>query len=91
MKSYLMITGATGGLGSAFVLEAAKNGYDLMLTDHVPNGGVFADRLAEKYKIKAVYKPCDLSQEESRTRLLTELKQEGVKFWGLINVARTGS
>ncbi|EKD87873.1 MAG: hypothetical protein ACD_35C00160G0004, partial [uncultured bacterium] len=33
MKSYLMITGATGGLGSAFVLEAARRGYDLLLTD----------------------------------------------------------
>jgi short-subunit dehydrogenase len=87
MKSYLMITGATGGLGSAFVLEAAKNGYDLLLTDLAPEGQGFANRLSEKFNIEVLYKPCDLSVEESRTQLLNEIKQEDYRFWGLINVA----
>lgn len=87
MKSYLMITGATGGLGSAFVLEAAKNGYDLLLTDLAPEGQGFAKQLSEKFNIDVLYKPCDLSVEEDRTQLLNEVKQEGYRFWGLINVA----
>jgi short-subunit dehydrogenase len=87
MKSYLMITGATGGLGSAFVLEAAKKGYDLFLTDLSAEGAHFADRLAEKFNISVLYQPCDLSDERAREQLLTIIKQEGYRFWGLINVA----
>lgn len=87
MKSYLMITGATGGLGSAFVLEAARRGYDLLLTDRVPEGASFADRLSEKFNINVVYQPCDLADDNAREKLLASLKTEGYRFWGLINVA----
>ena len=31
-KKYSLITGATGGLGKAFVYEAAEQGYALLLT-----------------------------------------------------------
>lgn len=87
MNSYLMITGAMGGLGSAFVLEAAKRGYDLFLTDLNSDGSGFAQCLSEKFNIKVVYQPCDLSLEESRTKLFTEIKNAGFSFWGLVNVA----
>ena len=33
MKSYVFITGATGGLGKAFAVECANRGWDLFLTD----------------------------------------------------------
>jgi uncharacterized protein len=69
------------------VLEAAKRGYDLVLTDLSPAGSNFASQLAEKYKIEVIYKPCDLSLEESRGQLLAELLKDGIQFWGLINVA----
>ncbi|MBA4383186.1 MAG: short-chain dehydrogenase [Anaerolinea sp.] len=87
MKSYLMITGATGGLGNAFVLEAARRGYDLLLTDRTPEGESFAGRLAEKFNIEVIYQPCDLADEKARETLLDGLKTDGYKFWGLINVA----
>lgn len=87
MKSYLMITGATGGLGSAFVLEAARRGYNLLLTDRTPEGESFAGRLAEKFNIEAIYRPCDLADDKSREALLSGLKKDGYRFWGLINVA----
>lgn len=87
MKSYLMITGATGGLGSAFVLEAARRGYNLLLTDRTPEGESFAGRLAEKFNIEVVYQPCDLAEDKARETLLAGLKTYGYKFWGLINVA----
>lgn len=87
MKSYLMITGARGGLGTSFVIEAAKRGFDLFLTDLSSEGESFAGRLAEKFNIEVIYRPCDLASEEARGQFLTGLKNEGFKFCGLINVA----
>lgn len=87
MKSYLMITGATGGLGSAFVLEAARMGFDLYLTDRVESGATVAARVAEKYKIDVCYRPCDLAEASEREKFFQELKKEGISFWGLVNVA----
>jgi uncharacterized protein len=87
MKSFLLITGATGGLGSAFVLEAAKRGYDLLLTDKNPDGNSLAVRLAEKFHVTVNYRPCDLADDNAREKFLTGLKADGFVFWGLINVA----
>ena len=87
MKSYLMVTGAMGGLGSAFVLEAARAGYNLLITDRPQEGVGFAVKLAEKFNIEVVYRPCDLASEEQRGKFLEVLKEEGYHFWGLINVA----
>lgn len=87
MNSFLLITGATGGLGRAFVLEAAGRGYDLFLTDKHPEGGCFASRLSEKFKINVIYRPCDLADELAREEFIASLKAEGRVFWGLINVA----
>ncbi|MRS06017.1 SDR family NAD(P)-dependent oxidoreductase, partial [bacterium] len=87
MKSYLLITGATGGLGKAFVQEAACRGYDLLLTDRIPDGGSFANRLAERFHISVEYRPCDLADDNAREKFLSDLKMEERVFWGLINVA----
>lgn len=87
MKSYLLITGAAGGLGSAFTAAAARKGFDLVLTDLYENGQDFARRTAEKYGVEVRYFPCNLRKEDERTALFETLKQNGLKFWGLINVA----
>jgi uncharacterized protein len=87
MKKFLMITGATGGLGRAFVLESARLGYDLFLTDQAAGGDVVAARLAEKFNINVQYRPCDLGSEERRGEFINSLKSDGLSFWGLINVA----
>jgi short-subunit dehydrogenase len=89
MTAYVLITGATGGLGSAFALECARRGYDLVLTDIQPAGLALANYLAEKYNIKVAYYPCDLSNTEDRSRFYQHLVTEGYRFWGLLNVAGT--
>lgn len=33
MKSYVLISGAAGGLGKAFAAECASRGWDMVLTD----------------------------------------------------------
>ncbi len=89
MAEYVLITGATGGLGSAFALECARRGYDLVLTDVRPAGSALATYLAENYGIQAAYYPCDLSRAEERSRLYQLLAAQSYRFWGLLNVAGT--
>ncbi len=89
MAEYILITGATGGLGSALSMECARRGYDLVLTDIGPTGSALASFLAEKYRVRAVYYPCNLTQAEDRRQFYLQLSSEGYRFWGLLNVAGT--
>ncbi len=89
MNSYLMISGATGGLGSAFVHECARRGYALVLTDRHPQGVEFARTVAGHYGVDVQYFPCNLTDQSSRNDLFNTLKALELNFWGLINVAGT--
>jgi short-subunit dehydrogenase len=82
-----MISGATGGLGTALVLECAKRGYSLYLTDIREEGALFARSIAETYQIEARYRACDLTSSQARQDMFDQLNSEGCDFWGLINVA----
>ncbi len=87
MKSYAMITGATGGLGSAFGIDCARRGYDLVLTDRNPAGEEHARVIAGTYGVEVHYLPCDLTDPQGRQRLYEELSRRGWRFWALFNVA----
>jgi len=87
MKSYVLITGATGGLGSAFAVACAEKGYDLVLTDLHEQGSDFARRIAAAYGVEVHYFACDLTSDAAREQLYERLQSAGMKFWGLINVA----
>jgi uncharacterized protein len=87
MKSYLLISGATGGLGSEFVCDCARRGYDLFLTDQRNELAGFAEYIARNFNVEVISKPCDLSSRQCRTEFFNEVKAEGRRFWGLINVA----
>ncbi len=88
MNSYVLITGATGGLGKAFAMECAERGWNLLLTD------IEASRL-EKLKagikglfdITVVYKECDLTNDVSRQKLWSFIEEKELIFHFLINVA----
>lgn len=87
MNSYLLITGATGGLGSAFAQECAQRGYALYLTDWSDAGQSFADYLRQTYGVEVRFRACDLTSAQQRQVLYQAFKEEGIRFWGLINVA----
>jgi len=87
METYLMISGATGGLGSALVVECARRGYNLYLTDISDEGAEFAASIAKTYGVEARYRACDLTSGQARQELFNQLKVEGCSFWGLLNVA----
>lgn len=87
MPSYILITGALGGLGSALAHECARRGYHLYLTDICPGGEEMAHTLAKTYSIDVRYRPCELTSAEDRASLLADFKEEGCTFCGLFNVA----
>jgi short-subunit dehydrogenase len=87
MKSYMLITGATGGLGSALALDCARRGYDLVLSDRTQAGAAFAETIRETYGVEAHYLACDLTDPQSRQEFYAQLARRGWRFWSLINVA----
>ena len=87
MTSYILITGVTGGLGSAFVIECAKRGFPIFLTDVSEAGYRFANYLSENYHIETRFKSCDLTSPDKRKEFYDYLQMENIQFRGLINVA----
>ncbi len=75
---YTMITGATGGLGEAFVRIAAKNGENLILT------GRYEGKL--RLLNVRIY-AADLSDEASRASMMRAIAEAHLKIARLINVA----
>lgn len=88
MKSYVLITGAAGGLGKAFAVECASRGWDMFLTDLRGEPlQELSDALRRTYDVDVLYFPSDLTNQTSREKLFDYLKNENFSFWSLINVA----
>lgn len=87
MYSFVLISGATGGLGSVMVTEFARRGYNLLLTDLRDDVVGFADYIGKTFNIEARGMSCDLTSPQARTDLLNALKEDGIRFRGLVNVA----
>ena len=84
--AYTIITGALGGLGSAFAYEFARRGTNLILIDQAVEGKALEDFLSERFQIKTRYLSCDLSDKIARSHLFQNLTNEGIIFDGLVNV-----
>ena len=86
---YTMITGATGGLGGAFVRLAVKNSENLILTGRheeklrLLKEKILAENTGADVRIFAV----DLSDEGSREETIRQIAAEHLKIGRLINVA----
>ena len=88
-KRYALITGATGGLGKAFVFALAKRGYSLLLT-----GRSEAKLQALQEEIARVYPhaetrvyAADIASEAGLRRLMEGIAADGNKISFLANVA----
>ncbi len=88
-EKYALVTGATGGLGKAFVEELAREGYALLLTGRSEEKlALLKEELSHRYPdltIKAY--AADLSSEESRAALFSQIEREGARLSMLVNVA----
>jgi short-subunit dehydrogenase len=88
MKSYVLITGAAGGLGKAFAVECAARGWDLFLTDLSEGALVpLAEGLARLHGVNVRYATCDLVDSASRDAFWGHVQRMGASFHQLINVA----
>ncbi len=87
-KNYVMITGAGGGLGKAFVMECASRGWNLFLTDLNENMLYDVSKTVRSvYGIDVLSRQCDLSIDSERQQMCEYIKEAGMCFSGLINVA----
>ncbi|MCC6147722.1 MAG: SDR family NAD(P)-dependent oxidoreductase [Anaerolineaceae bacterium] len=88
MKSYALITGATGGLGKALAAECASRGWNLFLTDLSEQSlEALAIGLGRLHSVDILYQPCDLTDSASREILWQAIEQAGLRFHLLLNVA----
>ena len=88
-KGYAFVTGATGGLGKAFVYVLAERGENLILTGRSEEklSGLKAE-LAEKYPQADVrIYPADLANEGSRYAMMEKITTDGLSISTLVNVA----
>ncbi len=87
MDSYIMITGALGGLGSELARECARRGYNLYLTDIPAEASQVCAAMSAEYGVQVRYRSCELTDLQERTSLIEALKAERILLCGLINVA----
>lgn len=86
--AYTFISGATGGIGKAFVLECAKRGYDLFLTGRSQDKlDLLKEKILAEYKVNVKCFPCQLTDECDRKELAKHIDENGIKFERIINVA----
>ena len=88
-KSYALVTGATGGLGKAFVYALAERGEHLLLTGRSEEKlTAFKAELAEKYpQIEVRIYAADMTNEGSRCAMMEKIAGENLSISLLANVA----
>ncbi|MBQ3506825.1 MAG: SDR family NAD(P)-dependent oxidoreductase [Clostridia bacterium] len=88
-QDYALVTGATGGLGKAFVFELAKRGYALILTGRSEEKlAALQTSLLDKYpKTQTHYIAADLCDETQRERLMQTVIERNLKICLLVNAA----
>lgn len=89
MDHRVIITGATGGLGKAFVYECASRGYDLILTATKQDRleALAAEVVAKYPQVNIVSKSANLADESSRKAFFEFLTENKINFDMLINNA----
>jgi short-subunit dehydrogenase len=88
MSNFVFISGATGGLGKAFAVECASRGWNLFLTDLIPERlERLVTSLRHTYGVDVIHHPCDLTDHEARAALFEFIRTWEITFHMLINVA----
>lgn len=85
---FVLITGASGGLGRAFAVKCAKRGFDLFLTDINGDGLRLIERgITSRYPVRVRSLACDLTNDGDVEALFRFATANGILFGMLLNVA----
>lgn len=88
MTSYVMITGAAGGLGKALAAEYAERGHPVFLTDvSAERLEAFRKGLERMTEVDIVSYACDLRDDAAVAAMWSWIGKNGFVFDGLLNVA----
>ncbi|WP_354625528.1 SDR family oxidoreductase [Psychromonas sp. MME2] len=92
MKDYVLITGASAGLGEAFCEQLAQQGFSLLLVARREQRLIERQQqLLRKYSAIDVHIfPCDLSDSGAPSAIYDYLDRESLNLIGLINNAGFG-
>ena len=89
--SYILITGASAGIGAVFAKQLAEQGHDLILSARRKEKlDELAQLLAQQYKVKVETLSADLANTEGSKVLADTVTEKGWKINGLINNAGFG-
>lgn len=88
-KTYALVTGATGGLGKAFVFALAKRAQPLVLTGRSEEKlqALKAELLITYPSLPVEIFPADLSSAESRAAFTEEIEKKTLRLNMLVNAA----
>jgi hypothetical protein len=89
---HALVTGASGGLGGAFALQAARKGWNLILVD-LPETGLreVGRRLERIYRVQTQCFEMDIADAHARERLRDWIEGSFIDLELLVNNAGTGS
>ncbi len=86
--SYTFISGATGGIGKAFARACAVRGENLFITGRdAVKLSAEKDALISAGAGQTEFFACDLTDKDSRDKMLAYIDEKGIKFARIVNVA----
>jgi len=91
MKEYILITGASSGIGYEMAKQLASKGHNLILVArNQQNLQTLQEELKQSYAIEVLYLLYDLSEPNAAQDLYHEVKENNLLVTGLINNAGFG-
>ncbi|MBN1932683.1 MAG: SDR family NAD(P)-dependent oxidoreductase [Desulfobacterales bacterium] len=89
--NWALVTGASSGIGREFALQLAAVGMNMVLVARrKPLLDILGSKLSQRYEVRALILPVDLSRTNAISEIRSHLVTEGVKVRMLVNNAAFG-